>query len=345
MRVAIASVTVPFIRGGATIMRDGLAASLRARGVQVDYITRPFRFRPESEVLRSMDEWASEHADIFDCGPIDRVICINFPSFYLQHHNKVVWLMHQHRAVYELYGTRYGADPASQDASRLKRAIEQRDTASFESARRVRTISRRVSDRLRRFNGIASSPLYQPPDAAGAYYGAAPLAYVFAPSRLEALKRQDLLIRAMTEVRAPVAAVIAGDGGQRQNLERLAVELGVDTRVRFIGRVERGELLAWYANSLAVYFAPYDEDYGFVTLEAMLSSKPVLTCTDSGGPLEFVADAETGFVCAPELRGIAGRIDWLWAHRRESVDIGRAARERYESLDISWDNVVDGLLS
>ena len=46
------------------------------------------------------------------------------------------------------------------------------------------------------------------------------------------------------------------------------------------------------AHCLGVVYPPVDEDYGYVTLEAMLSSKPVLTCADSGGPLEFVLEKE-----------------------------------------------------
>jgi glycosyltransferase involved in cell wall biosynthesis len=345
MRVAIAAVHVPFINGGATIMRDGLARSLKDRGVKVDCISRPFRFRPAKEILRSMDEWEASDADAFDCGVIDRAICINFPSFYLKHHHKLVWLMHQHRAVYELYGTPYGADSTLRESGRLKRVIHRRDTASLQEAKHVYTISRRVSDRLRQFNAIHSVPLYQPPTHPEHYYCSEQLPYIFAPSRLESLKRQELLIRAMRHVRGSVAVVIAGEGGQRENLERLAIELGVESKVRFLGHVSREEMIAWYANALAVFFGPYDEDYGFVTLEAMLASKPVLTCADSGGPLEFVSDRETGFVCEPDPDEIASRIDWLCANPRAACDLGRSAKAHYESLHISWANVVDHLLA
>ncbi len=345
MRVAIAAVHVPFINGGATIMKEGLVRSLEGRGVKVDCISRPFRFRPAKEILRSMDEWEASDADAFDCGVIDRAICINFPSFYLKHHHKLVWLMHQHRAVYELYGTPYGADATRRESARLRRAIHRRDTASLRDAKRVYTISRRVSDRLRQFNGVESVPLYQPPACPERYYCSEQLPYLFAPSRLESLKRQELLIRAISHVRSSVAVVIAGEGGQRENLERLAIELGVESKVRFLGRISQDEMIAWYANALAVFFGPYDEDYGFVTLEAMLASKPVLTCVDSGGPLEFVTDRETGFVCEPDPDEIASRIDWLYANRHAAFDLGRSARAYYDSLDISWRNVVDHLLA
>ncbi len=97
--------------------------------------------------------------------------------------------------------------------------------------------------------------------------------------------------------------VIAGDGPDRARLEALAKRSGAD--VRFAGRVPDEELLALYATAGAVIFPPADEDYGYIALEAFLSKKPVVTCTDSGGPLEFVVDGENGRVVPPDAAAIA----------------------------------------
>ena len=114
--------------------------------------------------------------------------------------------------------------------------------------------------------------------------------------------------------------------------------------MRRVGRVSEEELLSGYANSLGVFFAPYDEDYGYVTLEAMLSGKPVITCTDSGGPLEFV-DPETGFVVEPEPENVAAAVDAMYSDRQGAVDKGQAGLQKYHRMNISWDNVVSKLLA
>ena len=44
------------------------------------------------------------------------------------------------------------------------------------------------------------------------------------------------------------------------------------------------EKLRLYANCLGVIYPPLDEDYGYITLEAMLAQKPVVTTRDAGGP-------------------------------------------------------------
>jgi glycosyltransferase involved in cell wall biosynthesis len=149
----------------------------------------------------------------------------------------------------------------------------------------------------------------------------------------------------MARCRVPVAAIIAGDGGARTDLQQLIHDLGVEDRVRLIGRLDDESMRAWYANAFGVFFGPYDEDYGFITLEAMLSAKPVITCTDSGGPLEFVLDGETGYVTPPDPDSVADAIERLYQDKQRAKDMGAAGLSRYRSLGISWDHVVQKLLS
>jgi glycosyltransferase involved in cell wall biosynthesis len=116
-------------------------------------------------------------------------------------------------------------------------------------------------------------------------------------------------------------------------------------RVTLEGGVSEQEKLRLYANCRGVLFVPYDEDYGYVTLEAMLSGKPVITCTDSGAVLEFAKDGETALVCEPEPKSLAHAIDRLWSDRAVARRMGEAGRARYESMKIGWPHVVDTLLS
>lgn len=344
MRVAVATVQVPFISGGAEVMTAGLRLALLRAGHEVEVVSKPFRFCDLDAIGRTMDEWAREDFDRFDCGPIDVVITLKFPAFYLQHPNKVVWLMHQHRSVYELFDTPFGDRADVPELLSLRDRIIRQDTETLSSARRIFTISQTVSDRLLHFNGLASVPLHQPPANAELFYSGPQLPYIFAPSRLELLKRQDLLIRAMVHVAEPVHAVIAGAGGQLEPLKRLTASLGLSHRVQFVGRLSDEAMRNWYAQALGVFFGPLQEDYGFVTLEAMLSSRAVVTCTDSGGPVHFVRDGETGCITAPEPGAIADAINRLWADRAWAAALGRNGLTHFEALNIRWERVVSELL-
>jgi glycosyltransferase involved in cell wall biosynthesis len=340
MRVAVATVAVPFQRGGADLLHDGLRAAIVEAGHAVDVISMPFRFFPEAEVHRAMQVWETEDLTSINLLEPDLVLCTAFPAYYARHPRKRTWLMHQLRSAYDL------ANTAEADLSAaLREEVRARDVFHLSKCEQRYTIARNVSRRLLQYCGVDSEPVYHPPVDAAGFYRAEAKPYIFAPSRIESLKRQDLLVDAMTHVTSPVAVLFAGSGGQQRRLGDRILALGLSDRVQILGHVSRAELLAFYAHSLAVFFGPKDEDYGYVTLEAMLSSKPVITCTDSGGPLEFVEDGTTGRIVSSEPKAIAEAIDELYANRSLARKLGHNGRERYDALGLSWDSVVEKLLA
>jgi glycosyltransferase involved in cell wall biosynthesis len=341
MRIAIASVQVPFITGGAQLLTRGLLEACRAAGHETEVVTAPFRFFPDHAVRRSMDNWEAEDFEQLNGYTPDLVLCVQFPAYYLRHPRKVVWLIHQHRSVYDLWDP---AAPHEPETLLLRECIVEKDTLHLKEASGVFTIAQNVSARLKRYNGIGSRALYHPPRLADRLYSRPAEPYIFFPSRLETLKRQSLLIRAMQYVESGVAAIIGGVGGQMPQYQRLIEELGLGQRVRLVGSLSEEELLAYYACCLGVFFGPQDEDYGLVTLEAMLARKPVITCRDSGGPLEFVRHDETGFVVEPEPKEIARSIDLLSRNPSHAADLGSAGYLRYQAMNISWENVIANLL-
>jgi glycosyltransferase involved in cell wall biosynthesis len=70
----------------------------------------------------------------------------------------------------------------------------------------------------------------------------------------------------------------------------------------------------------------------------------VITCTDSGGPLEFVIDHQTGIVAEPTPEALAAAMDSLWEDRERARQWGAAGRQRYHDLKIEWAEVVEKLL-
>ena len=159
--------------------------------------------------------------------------------------------------------------------------------------------------------------------------------------RLETVKRVDLIVRALALVDG-VRLVVVGEGPLRGALEAMAIDAGVADRVVWAGGIDDRQLVDLYAGALAVVFPPYDEDYGYVTLEAFLAGKPVVTTTDAGGPLEFVEHGVTGFVVAPEPRAIADAIARLSADRRTAAALGAAGYESARA--ITWTGVVERLM-
>jgi glycosyltransferase involved in cell wall biosynthesis len=345
-RIAIAATQIPFARGGAEILVESLHQELLRRGFEVEVVRLPFQWYPRQQLLASALAWRLIDLTEANGKPIDLVIGTRFPSYLVKHPNKVVWLIHQFRQVYDLLGSEY-SDFARDGVDREVTAmVHEMDRRTLAECRGLFTISENVAARLARFNGLHATALYPPPKLGPQHRGGPFGDYVFAVGRLDRLKRFDLLVRALPHLDSasgrPVRAVIGGTGPEAEALRQLAVDLGVSDRLELPGFLGDDQLVELYAGALGVYYAPFDEDYGYVTVEAFLSGKPMLTTRDAGGVLEFVADEVNGFVVPPDApRALAAAIDRLAADRALAARLGVAGRERVREVD--WDHVVAAL--
>ncbi len=342
-RIVICATQVPFAYGGAEMLVDSLRDELRSRDFEVDVVALPFHWPTRTELLKGSLAWRLVNLTEAAGKRIDLVIATRFPSYLVKHPNKVVWLIHQLRQAYDLLGTEYSdfSERQPRDAKALE-MIRAMDRRTLSEARAVYTISGNVADRLRRFNQIEAEVLYPPPKL-GPLIRAGDLGeYVFTLGRLDPLKRFDLLIRAMKHTGTPVRCRIGGTGPESDALRDLIVRLGLQEKVELLGWVDDRDVVEQYANCLGVYYAPHDEDYGYVTVEAFKAAKPVVTTADAGGVLEFVEDGLNGFVCpADSPREIGARIDALYRDRERTRAMGLAGQAKVR--EVTWDRVIERL--
>jgi glycosyltransferase involved in cell wall biosynthesis len=341
-RIVIAFASVPFIRGGAEIMVESLQQELIKRGFQCEIVSLPFKWYPKEEILKSAFAWRLLDLSESNGQKIDMVIATKFPSYWIKHNKKVTWLVHQHRAVYDLYGTPYSDfNESSPEDRMLRKDVISTDNQVLSEAKELFTISQTTSKRLYSYNGIKAESLYHPPSLAGRYYHDDTGDYILSVGRLDPIKRIDLLIEAISRTKSNVKCIIAGKGSQEDALREIAKARGIIERVKFAGFVSDEELLELYANSLAVYYAPFDEDYGYVTLEAFLSKKTIITCDDSGGVLEFAENGVNSLITKPNPQEVADAIDKLFYDHNRVIQFGLNGYERVKG--ISWDNVINRL--
>ena len=313
------------------------------QGHDVEIVRLPISCTDPADVERLIDFSSALDPTRWEAPP-DVVVPLRFPAYLVRHPDKRVWLLHQLRQYYEYYEQM--KTPGNENAAAaLRERLGQVDREALASASRLWVQSVRVGERLQRDNGLSAPVLYPPLPSEEGYREGRQERYIFAPSRLEKHKRQALLVEAMTHVKSDVKAVISGEGGEFHPLKRRIEALGLQDRVLMTGRLSHELMTTWFANSLAVFFCPEDEDYGFVTLEAMLSGKPVITSRDAGEPLQFVKDGENGFVVAPDPREIAARIDALADKPARAKDMGQEGLRRYRALGFSWDNVAETILA
>ncbi len=341
--VVVCEAQVPFIRGGAEALVRELVREFRERGFDTELVSLPFKWYPKTEVLPHAAMWRLADLSESNGRPIDLLVATKFPTYFARHPRKVTWLVHQHRAAYDLVDTTFTDFTHQEYDVALRERLVALDTEMLGECRGLFSISATISRRVHRYNGLEAVPLYHPPRLASRLRGGPAGNYVLSVGRLESVKRVDLAIRAMLHVPAALSLVVAGTGTHAEALRTLTDALGLTSRVRFLGEVSDEDLIDLYAGALAVVFPPLDEDYGYVTLEAFLSHKPVVTTTDAGGPNEFVTNGANGWVADADPRAIAEAISALHADRRRSARMGD---EGYDlARGITWSGVIDRLTS
>ena len=275
---------------------------------------------------------------------IDQVISLRYPSYAVRHRRHVCWLNHTMREYYDLWDT-FSATLSVK--GRLKERVRKMfihaaDRYLLTHLSRLFVQSKTVQQRMATWQAVNSTVLYPPaPQRDYRCEGYGP-EFLFV-SRLTRLKRADLLVRALaTPAAHAIRLVIAGEGEEREPLERLATNLGVIGRITFSGRLTDDQLIGELAACRAVCFPPFQEDYGFVTVEAFASRKAVITCRDSGGPAELVKDGVNGFVCEPAPEALGRAMRRLADDAKLAERMGTAAFEAGARL--TWPETVRQLV-
>jgi glycosyltransferase involved in cell wall biosynthesis len=343
--VLICTTQVPFTTGGAEAHVEGLRRALIEAGYNAEVVALPFKWYPPAEIMRSALAWRLLDLSEANGKPIDLVIGMKFPAYLVAHERKVLWIMHQYRAAYNLWDTPFDDLSPYSDGAQVREWIRNADNRLIPQAKKVFANSRTVAERLRRYNQIESQPLYHPPPSAESLRCGEQSDYIFYPSRLEPQKRQELLIEAAQYLSTPVKIVLAGGSRDAKHYESLVRKYRVEDRVCLRGFVEESEMIELYRNALGVCYLPFDEDYGYVTLEGMLSGKPLVVALDGGGSAEFIEHGSEGLLVEPEPRAIAESLDSLYADRARARAMGERGREKLRAMNLSWENVVQSLIN
>jgi glycosyltransferase involved in cell wall biosynthesis len=345
MKIVLCSSFVPFVDGGGRFIVEWLERRLLEHGHEVERIYLPFVEDPHDMFAQMV---AYRLIDLTESS--DRLIAFRPPSYMLRHPCKVLWFIHHLRSYYDLWNTEYRPVPDSVAGRAIRDAVFAADNLTLREARHIFTNSRTMSDRLRQFNGIDSEVLYPPLQDPERFRSDGYGDEIVCISRIESHKRQHLLIEALSHTRTPVKLRLCGISSFSQysgELEALTKRLGLEGRVtlehRWITEAEKIERLA---PALAVAYVPFDEDsYGYPSLEGSHARKAILTTTDSGGVTELVIDSVNGYICVPRAQALGEAMDRLFLDRSIASAMGLAAYQRVLDLGITWDNVIQNLLT
>ena len=344
-RILVVTSGALFVRGGHLVIAEQTCAALRRAGHLAELLITP-QNRFGRQLSAYAATWLTDVGQTADGQPVDQVISFRFPSYAVRHRRHVCWLNHRMREYYDLWErfTRGLGRRGRWKESLRRRLFHALDRRLLtRGVTRLVAQSRTIQRRLERFGNIRSDLLYPPPPERP-YRNQGWGDYVFAVSRLHPLKRLDLLVEAAALTRSSALSFkIAGEGEDEPRLRERIGALGLGGRVELLGAISEAELVEHYARCRAVYFAPWNEDYGLVTLEAFRSGKPVLTASDSGGPAELVRHEENGLVAEPTAPAVARQLDALADHDGLARSLGEAAER--DARAHTWDRAVESLLA
>lgn len=347
MKIVVLNTQALFIRGGAEYLAESLKSKLLDRGHDVEIVRIPFNWQPVQNILHHI--LACRLIKINSVEP-DLVIALKFPVYYVPFENKKLWLLHQFRQAYELWGTEYQDLPDTPEGQSIREMIVNADNRYLPEAKAIYTNSKIVARRLKTYNnidatGVLYPPLINPELFQPGEYGE----YFFYPSRLVKSKRQEIAIEAMRYTRSKFKLILAGNPdvvGYDEYLKKLISRYRLKDKVQMLGFISDAEKACLMANAFASLYIPYDEDsYGYVTLEAFHSYKPVITFTDSGGTDEVIEHDINGLMLDPTPEVLAEGMEKLWANRARTIEMGEMAYQSLGKHRIEWNHVLDSLLS
>lgn len=345
MKIALCSSFMPFIRGGGRNIVDWLALTLTEAGHEVEVVYLPELDSPPDILFQQMMalRWV-------DLNAADRIICFRPQAHLIPHPHKILWFIHHIRTYYDLWESPYRDFPDTARNRAIRESLFEVDTSAMGEAKAIFTNSKVVSDRLKTYNGVASEVLYPPIFEPERFFSAGYNDEIVCICRLEHYKRQHLLIEALSHTKTPVRLRIMGAGASPEygiKLKETIEARNLVNRVIIEDRwITEEEKVGYLSQCLAAAYLPIDEDsYGYPSLEASHSQKPVLTTSDSGGVLELVQDGYNGYISEPTPESLAEAMDKLYLDKNMTEAMGKNARQRLVDLNISWSQVLERLLA
>lgn len=379
MRIAVVSPSpVPFGIGGMEYLLWGMQNSINnLTEHKAELIKLPTKETNFWEVINSYKQFYN-----LDLSHFDMVITTKYPAWMVQHPNHICYMAHRLRGLYDTYHFMNLPDKAQRNHPLISRVLDYiedenstisglfklldecyakreslpqehmafpspfakevihfLDDRALRPTKKFYAISKTVKSRKEYFPKHAEVEVVYPPSALPRFENRTHGDYIFTISRLDGAKRISMIIEAMKHVKSDVKLKIAGTGPDEAKLKEMAKG---DARIEFLGFVNDEDAIEYYADAKGVVFIPYEEDYGLVTIEAMMSHRPVITCYDSGGTTEFVEQGITGYISASEPTEIAKSIEALCAlNEKELRDMGQCCYEKVKV--INWETVAHSL--
>ena len=343
MKIALFNSATPFVRGGSELLADDLKTQLKMRGYEVKLFRIPFTEEYETGLLLN-----ALSTQLLNFDDYDLLISFKWPAYLAVHRQKNLWLFHQFRQVYDLFGKPHGLQN-NDLGNAIKEMVIQIDTLALNNANKIFALSN-ATKRLAKYNNIKADVMYTPLQNFEKYHKGSYGDYFYCASRIDTMKRQLLAVEAMKYTKSSVKLILDGkcdDETYLNDIYSIINDHKLNDKITINAEfVPEESKINHYANCLASIYLPVDEDSpGFVTLESFYSQKTLITVTDSGGVVDFVKNGENAYVVDPSPQAIAGKMDYLYEQKHIAEQMGRRAYEFVVEKNINWDDTIRRLLA
>jgi len=343
--VLILGAQVPFVRGGAEFLNESLVSEInRLDGFRAELVLLPFKWYPESQILNDILSWRFLDLSESNGMKIDLVISTKFPSYCAEHKNKILWLVHQHRVFYDLENTEFDHFRNTLESKTVRKKVRMLDSKFIRECKKIYTISKTVTNRLGLYHGIESTPLYPPSAMTSKIYSNGYNDRIVYFGRIDPIKRIHLLLHALEYVKNAKATIIGGGVKKYETeLKEMIQNKNLSERCDFLGYLSEEDLLDHLSRARAIIYTPYNEDFGYATIEAFLARKPVITCDDCGEVTTLVARTGSGLISSNDPKEIGDNIKKIYEMNESELE--NCASEGYEfSKSITWERVIKKLV-
>jgi len=165
--VIVLGAQVPFTSGGAEIHVNSLVYEInKLDNIKAELVQLPFKWYPEIQMINDIMAWRLLDLSESNGIKIDLVIASKFPTYAVRHENKALWLIHQHRTIYDLENTEYDCWGCEPDTKVIRDKIRELDQKFFQECKCIFTNGRTTAKRIKKYNGFNGEPLFPPPKLA-----------------------------------------------------------------------------------------------------------------------------------------------------------------------------------
>lgn len=344
MKVLIVNTMAPFIWGGAEELATHLQKNLIIAGHESEILRIPFQWNPASRIPSQM-----LMVKALELYGVDHVVALKFPAYLIRHPKKTLWLIHQFRQAYDLFDAKQTHLLPENNGLEVREMIKNADDLCFSECRNIFTNSVVTHQRLMKYNGFESKVLPPPVNDPELFLNKGTDNYILAAGRINSMKRQNMLLEAMSYTDQKVKLIIAGPPDTSHDAMVLKNTLeSYDLKDRVVldlGFLSRQRYADYINHAAAVAYIPFDEDsFGYVTMEAATASKALITTTDSGGILGLVKHEETGWVAEPNPQALAIAMNSAMRNKNLTESYGQAAKTLLKQKAPEWPKIVEMLL-